>query len=149
MIVAFLVVDDHLLRGALTFRPARRVRAARVRGELATTELYYHRLCTSLARPEVSGRLSAPVAALDKTTQEQFRQQLVALPDDITTVPIRDVAWRMAALKESYRISTLVAEALAAAEVLRATIAVDEADVGPHMRSAARDLGLQLVTVSA
>ena len=53
----------------------------------------------------------------------------------------------MAVLKERYPISTLVAEALAAAEALRATIAVDEADVGPHMRSAARDLPVRLVTV--
>jgi hypothetical protein len=146
--VAFLVVDDHLLRGALTLRPARRVGAARARGELATTELYYHRLCSSLARPSVAGRLSAPVAALDTETQDQFRQQLVALPGDIRTLPIRDLAWRMAVLKERYPISTLVAEALAAAEALQATIAVDEADVGPHMRSAARDLVVRLVTIS-
>jgi hypothetical protein len=145
--VALLVVDDHLLRGALTLRPARRVRAARVRGELATTELYYHRLCRSLARPDVAGRLSAPVAALDPDVHEQFHQQLVALPGDITTVPIRDLACRMAVLKERYRVSTLVAQALAAAEALSATLAVDEADVGPRMRSAARDLALRLVTV--
>jgi len=145
--VRFLVVDDHLLRGALTLRPARRVRAARARGELATTELYDHRLCTSLARPEVSGRLSSPVAALDEGTQARFRQHLVALPDDITTVPIRDLAWRMAVLKERYRISTLVAEALAAAETLHAGIAVDDADVGAHMQAAARDLGLRLAAV--
>jgi hypothetical protein len=143
--VAFLLVDDHLLRGALTLRPARRVRAARVRGELATTERYYHRVCSSLARPDVAGRLSAP---LDEDTQERLRQQLVALPGDITTVRIRDLAWRMAVLKGRYRVSTLVAEALAAAELLRATIAVDEADVGARMRSAARDLALRLVTVA-
>jgi hypothetical protein len=147
--VAFLLVDDHLLRGALTARPARRVRSARLRGELTTTELYYHRLCSSLARPEVAGRLSLPVTELDDETQQQFRQQLVALPDDIMTVPIRDLAWRMATLKERYRISTLVAEALASAEYLRATIAVDVADVGPHMHAAALELGLRFAVLDA
>ena len=147
--MAFLVVDDHLLRGVLTSRPARRVRAARTRGELTTTELYYHRLCSSLARPEISGHLSAPVAVLDEAVQAQFRQQLVALPDDIATVPIRELSWRMAVLKDRFRISTLVAEALASAETLQATIAVDAADVGTQMLVAARELGIRVVTLAS
>jgi hypothetical protein len=146
--VAWLLVDDHLLRGALAGRPQRRVRAALSRGELATTELYYHRLCSSIARPEIAGRLSAPIAALDDAIKELFRQQLLTLPGDIATIPIRDLAWRMAVLKDRYRVSTLAAEALAAAEVLLATIAVDEADVGPKMQAAARELRLRFVTVS-
>jgi len=146
--VAFLLVDDHLLRGVLTGRPARRARAARIRGELATTELYYHRLCSSLARPEISGRLSAPLAALDESVQAQFRQHLVALPDDIATVPMRDLSWRMAVLKDRFRISTLVGEALASAETLQATIALDVADVGTQMRIAADELGIRVVTIA-
>lgn len=146
--MAYLLIDDHLLRDALVDRPARRVRAARRRGELATSELYYHRLCASLARPDVAGRLSAPVATLDDDIQNRFRLRLLALPDDIATIPIRDLAWRMATLKQHYAISTLAAEALAAAETLRATIALDESDVGPRMLAAADDLQTPLVVLT-
>lgn len=144
-----LLIDDHLLRGALAGRPPRRVRAARDRGRLATTELYYHRLCASLARSEVAGRLSAPVMELDGAVQARFRREVVALSPDILTVPIRRLAWRMAELRHRFKLSTLVAEALASAEHLEATIALDEADVGPRMETAARELGLDLVTLPA
>ena len=147
--MAPLLVDDHLLRGVLVSRPVRRARDALARGDLATTGLYYHRLCASAARPGVAGRLSAPVAELDEASRSRFLAGLLALPDEITVVPIRDLAWRMAELKLRFLLSTLVAEALAAAEYLRATIAVDEADLGRHMADAAADLGLRLVTARA
>jgi hypothetical protein len=139
-----LLIDDHLLRGVLAGRPHRRVRAARTRGQLATTELFYHRLCCSFARSDIAGRLSAPVAALTPEVQERFRAQLLRLPDDIVTVPIRVLASRMAELKQQFRVSTLVSEALAAAEQLGAAIALDPADLGPRMQAAARALHLRV-----
>lgn len=145
--MAILLIDDHLLRTVLAARPTRRVSNARARHELATTELYFHRLCASFARPEVAGRLSAPVAALTEDDQERFRQQLVSLPDDIISVPIRQLAWRMATLKQQFRLSTLAAEAVAAAEELGAMIAVDAADVGPAMQDAAHELGVRFIVV--
>src|SRR3954462_4349473 len=62
--VAFVVIDDHLLRDVLVGGGSRRVRAARRRGELATTGLYHHRLCASFAREPQMGRLSAPFASV-------------------------------------------------------------------------------------
>jgi hypothetical protein len=143
-----LLIDDHLLRGALAGSPVRRVRDARRRGELATTELYYHRLCSSLARPDVAGRLSTPVARLDEATRRQFRRALVQLPEEILTIPIRDLSSRMAEIKEQFSVSTLVAEALASSEALDASIAVDRDDLGPRMSRAAESLGVSLRTYS-
>lgn len=145
--MATLLIDDHLLRGVLAGRPARRVCDASARGDLATTGLYYHRLCLSVTRPGVVGRLSAPIAELDEAARARFRGELLALRADTIVVPIRELAWRMAELRQRFPVSTLVAEALAAGERLEATIAVDEDDLGPQMSAAAHELGVPLVTV--
>ena len=146
--MALLLVDDHLLRGVLAQRPVDLARDARDRGELATTELYYHRLCASYARPEIAGRLSAPLAQFDPRARARFRERIAALPDDIISIPIRSLAWRMAEIRERFHVSTLVAEVLASAENLSATIAVDQADLGPRMQFAALELHVELVTVA-
>jgi hypothetical protein len=61
---------------------------------------------------------------------------------------MRQLAFRMAALAHDHQLSTLGAEALAAAESLDARLLVWGGDDGPRIRAAAGALGLDYVTVS-
>lgn len=136
-----LVIDDHLLRDILAGTPPEGLEELGGDG-LATTGLWLFRLCSSLAHPEVAGRLSAPVAALPEPQQAAFRAQLVALPAAIAVASLRELAWPMAELQARHRpsgrhLSTAMAEALAAAHHFAGGIAVSGADVGPNLRAAA------------
>ncbi len=109
---------------------------------LATTGLWLFRLSSSWAAPRAARKLSTPVAALPVELQERFRAQVVALPDDIEVLHLRQLAWPMAQLRQRHRgegrqLSAAMVEALAAAHALGAAIAVSEHDVGPNLRAAA------------
>lgn len=135
-----VVVDDHLLRDVLTGH--RSDDLGGLATGLATTGLWLFRLSSSFAAPDVAGKLSAPVAALPAELQARFRAQLVALPEDITVIPLRELAWPMAELQQRHRaegrqLSAAMAEALAAALALNGAIAVSKHDVGPNLRAAA------------
>jgi hypothetical protein len=56
-------------------------------------------------------------------------------------VPRRLLSYRMAEISDAYHLSTLGAEAAAAAEFLRAPLCVWVGDDGPHIGSAAAALG--------
>jgi len=138
--VTTVVIDDHLLRDVLTAeRPYDLGGLATI---LATTGLWLFRLSSSWAAPEIAGKLSAPVAALPLEQQDRFRSQLMALPDDIEVLHLRQLAWPMAQLQHRHRIqgrplSAAMAEALGAAQALGAAIAVSHHDVGPNLKAAA------------
>jgi hypothetical protein len=138
--VATVVVDDHLLRDVLTAnRPAD---LGGIATSLATTGLWLFRLSSAWADPGVVGKLSAPVAALPPDQQDRFRAHLVALPDEIEVLSLRQLAWHMAGVQHRHRqngrpLSAAMAEALAAAQVLNAAIAVSSRDVGPNLKAAA------------
>jgi hypothetical protein len=141
-----VVVDDHLLRDVLVGTRSPDLDGLAPDG-LATTGLWLFRLSSSLANPDVAGRLSAPVAALPPAFQAAFRAQLVAVPDDITLLSLRDLAWPMAEFQARHRsegrqLSTAMVEALAAAHRLGAAIAVSRDDVGPHLKAAAEADGV-------
>jgi hypothetical protein len=138
--VTTVVVDDHLLRDVLTGE--RDADLGGLATGLATTGLWLLRLCSSLAAAGVFGKLSAPVAALPPDLQQRFRQQLVALPDEIEVLHLRQLAWPMARLQAEHRregrqLSAVMVEALAAAHALGAAIAVSRHDVGPNLAAAA------------
>jgi hypothetical protein len=140
--VSTIVLDDHLLRDVLTGeRPSD---LGGIATGLATTGLWLFRLSSSLAAPGVVGKLSAPVVALPASLQEQFRAQLIALPEEIEVLHLRDLAWPMAEHQHrhrelGHRLSAAMVEALAVAHTLGAGIAVSEHDVGPNLRAAALD----------
>jgi hypothetical protein len=141
-----VVVDDHLLRDLLTGERPPDLDGIAPEG-VATTGLWLFRLCSSLADPIVSGKLSAPVAALPADLQARFRSQLTALPDDIEVLPMRELSWPMAELQHRHRdagraMSAAMVEALAAAHRLDAGIAVSRHDIGPNLRAAARADGI-------
>jgi hypothetical protein len=139
--LAVIVVDDHLLRDVLVGARPPDLGGLGTDG-IATTGLWLFRLCSSLADPNVAGKLSAPVAALPDELQAAFRSQLTALSPEIEVLPMRELAWLMAELQHRHRaegrtLSAAMVEALAAAHRLNGGIAVSTHDVGPNLRAAA------------
>jgi hypothetical protein len=135
-----VVIDDHLLRDVLT--GSRPPELGGIATSLATTGLWLFRLSSAWAAPSVVGKLTTPVAALPPDQQELFRARLVALPDEIEVLPLRQLAWPMALLQHRHRsegrpLSAAMVEALAAAEALGGAIAVSSRDVGPNLKAAA------------
>jgi len=143
--VAAVVVDDHLLRDVLTGE--RSDDLGGLASTMATTGLWLFRLSRAWADPERRGKLTAPVAALSPEQQVTFLEQLVALPSGIEVLHLRDLAWSMARLQHRHsrdgrQLSAAMVEALAAAHVLDADIAVSRRDVGPNLRAAAERDGI-------
>ena len=139
--MASVVVDDHLLRDILAGERAPDLGGLAPDG-VATTGLWLFRLRSSLADPEVAGKLSVPVAGLQADVQDRFRAQITELPDEIEVLPMRELSWSMALLQHRHRshgrgMSAAMVEALAAAHRLAAGIAVSTSDVGPNLRDSA------------
>lgn len=144
--MAAIVIDDHLLRDILTGE-----RSADLEGlasAVATTGLWLFRLSSAWATPDRVGKLRAPVASLPADQQATFLERLMALPADIDVLHLRELAWPMAQLQDRHRrdgrqLSAAMVEALAAAHVLDAAIAVSSADVGPNLRDSAEHDGIE------
>ena len=142
--MSYVVIDDHLLRDILSDTAGERL--ARLVGthQIATTNLYYVRLCKSV--------VSAPGRKLTgRWPPEQRRalgQKLLQLPESIYVPPLRTIGFRVAELASSRPLSTLGAEAVAAAEYLDAPLCVWDGDDGPGIRSAARAASVRYRTVA-
>jgi hypothetical protein len=139
--VTTILVDDHLLRDVLAGQRASDLGGLATR--LATTGLWLFRLSSSFANPGVAGKLSAPVVGLPPELQARFRTRLVALPEEIEVLHLRNLAWSMAQSQQRHRtlghqLSAAMVEALAAAHELEAGIAVSRDDVGPNLKAAAK-----------
>ncbi len=144
--MAIVVIDDHLLRDVLAGQRPTDLDGLASDG-MATTGLWLFRLCSSFADPTVSGKLSRPVALLPEELQAAFRAHITALPDAITVVSMRDLAWSMAQLQTRHRqagrnLSAAMVEALAAAHHIGAPITVSSTDVGPNLKAAAEADGI-------
>ena len=139
-----VLLDDHLLRDWMT-GPDGTLRSVVGGDDLATTNLWYARLCKSAARGghgALLGRLSPP-------ERQAVAAALVRLPDDIAIAPMRQLASRMGTLVfEQSGLSTLGSEAVAAAELLAARILASDRDDSPGIRSACDRLGILYRTVS-
>lgn len=129
-----VVVDDHLLRAALAGEGDRRLRRLVEANEMATTNLYYVRLCKSVVAAR-GGRLTG--GWFDERRRELGRR-LIQLPESIRIVPMNVIGYRIAEIAQVHRVSTLGAEAVAAAEQLAASLWVWDRDDGPNIREAAR-----------
>ena len=134
-----VVLDDHLLRDWMARRDTALVDA--VAGEVvATTNLWYARLCKSAARA-ADGALLHGWNAVERRA---LIAGLVALPDDIVAVAMRDIAWEMGALAAEHKgLSALGAEAVTAAISLDARLLVSARDDGPGIRDCCATLGLR------
>lgn len=138
-----VLLDDHLLRDWMV-GPDRDLRRAVRRDQPATTNLWYARLCKSAARA-ARGALTGD---LPPTERQALVAALVKLPDDVTVVPMRDLAWRMGVLvSERTGLSTLGSEAVAAAEMLGARLLASSRDDSPGIRLTCEQLGIRYSTV--
>jgi hypothetical protein len=141
--VSVVLVDDHvLLRILLADEPP----SLRPPGTaIATTGLWYHRLCRALADQAVLGSLSRRLGAVGSDVAQRVMESVITLPDTVTLVSLRTLGWPMAELVHSgARLNLLSLEALAAARVLSAPIVLAEQDANPPLRDAARRLGIPL-----
>jgi hypothetical protein len=142
--VSHVVLDDHLLRDILAGQQGRHLSRLVASNELSTTNLYYVRLCKSVVR----ARGGALTGGWSSEGRQELGRRLIDLPDSIVIPPMRLIGYRMAELADGTRVSTLGAEAVAAAEHLDAPLCVWEGDDGPGIRSAAREAGVSYRTVS-
>ena len=138
-----VLLDDHLLRDWMV-GPDPALSRAVGQHRLATTNLWYARLCKSAARA-AGGALFGD---WDAAQRDAIVSSLIALPDDIDLVPMRQLAWRMGVLGSQHSgLSTLGSEAVAAAEALDATVVVSGRDDSPGMHRCCDALGIAYKTV--
>ena len=139
-----VLLDDHLLRDWMA-GPDPRLRREVASEQLATTNLWYARLCKSAAR-STGGAL---LGQLPPVERRAVVAALVRLPDSITVVPMRDLAWRMGTLvAEHSGLSTLGSEAVAAAEALGARVLASSRDDSPGVRHCCSRLAIRYSTIS-
>jgi hypothetical protein len=141
--VSHVVIDDHLLRDVLAGERGRLLARLIDTNELATTNLYYVRLCKSVVAAR-GGKLTGGWAA---DRRRELGRRLLDLPASILILPMRLIGFRIAELAEGQRVSTLGAEAVAAAEHLEASLCVWEGDDGPGIREAASATGVRYQTI--
>lgn len=144
---AVVLVDDHLLLCILLQEePA----ALRPTGALvATTGLWYHRLCRALADQAVIGSMSRRLGDVDGDVAAKVIRSVIDLPGSIELVSLRALGWPMGQLVHAgARLNLLSLEALAAAQHLRAEICLAEVDDNGPLRSAAHDLGVPVRTIA-
>lgn len=139
-----ILLDDHLLRDWMVGPDAALRRAVR-QDELATTNLWYARLCKTASGRTGGSRL----AGWDPDERAALVGALVRLPEQFEVVPMRDIAWRMGQLVTQHgRLSTLHSEAVAAAETLGARLLVSSRDDGPGIRECCRAVGVRYTTLA-
>jgi hypothetical protein len=137
--VAVVLLDDHLLRDWLA-GPDTALQRAVARTPVATTNLWYARLCKSAAG-HGGGALLGSWSGKER---EVVIAGLIALPESLTVVPMIELAWRMGQLaQEHVGLSALGSEAVAAAEQLGARVLVSSRDDGPGIRNACRALRIR------
>ena len=112
---------------------------------MATTNLWYARLCKSAAR--VAG--DALLVDWSDADRRALIAGLVALPEDVAVTAMRDLAWRVGELIADHRgLSTLGAEAVGAAIAMKGRILVSARDDGPGIRSCCTMLGVSYQTLA-
>ena len=137
------VLDDHLLRDLLADDLSEDLTRLLADQDPATTNLYIYRLCRSV----VSARGGTLTGSWPLEQRRELGRRLLVLSDAIEVVPMRLLTYRMAEIADAHRVSTLGAEAVAAAEHLQAPLCVWEGDDGPGIRAAATALDTSYRTI--
>lgn len=145
--MSLVLVDDHLLLRVLlddeppTLRPTETT--------IATTGLWYHRLCRALSDSAVVGSLSRRLGAVEEAVAADVLGALTELPETVDLISLRTLGWPMGQLVRSgLRLNLLSLEALAAAEHLAADICLAEADDNQPLRAAATERGITVRTIA-
>ncbi|WP_420640159.1 hypothetical protein [Candidatus Poriferisocius sp.] len=143
-----VVVDDHILLRLLLDDEPDDLRPTGAR--IATTGLWYHRLCRALADREVVGSMSRMLNRLDDNAAAGVIASVVRLPPAVELVSLRTLGWSMGALAVGgARLNPLSLEAAAAARYLDAEICLAAADNNVPLLNAAERLGLAVRVVTA
>lgn len=143
-----VLLDDHLLLTVLLGREPTALRPDGAR--IATTGLWYHRLCRALIDSTVVGSMSRQLSGLAPAAASAVIASVVRLPEDIEIVSLRTLGWPMAELLSGgFRLNLLSLEAIAAARAIDAEMCLAEADRNETLMDAARELGLNVRTVEA
>jgi len=144
--LSIVLVDDHVLLRVLlddeppTLRPAS--------ATIATTGLWYHRLCRALADKAVVRSMSKRLGAVDDAVASDVLGAVIDLPDTVELVSLRTLAWPMGQLIHAgVRLNLMSFEALVAARHLSAEICLAEADDNLPLRAAATELGVVVRTI--
>jgi hypothetical protein len=141
-----LLVDDHLLLQLLLGQEPVDLRPAGA--TIATTGLWYHRLCRAVSITGVTGSMSRQLGHVSTALAAATVHAVVDLPATIGLVSLRSLGWPMAALLEGgERLNLLSLEALAAATVLGADICLSVSDNNPPLRDAAARRGVSVRTI--
>ncbi len=142
-----VLLDDHLVLRLLlndepsTLRP--------VGATIATTGLWYHRLCRAVANQTVVGSMSRRLGAVDDAVASDVLGAVVDLPDTIELISLRTLGWPMGELVHAgARLNLLSLEALAAARHLAADICLADADDNAPLRAAATSFGVTVRTIT-
>ena len=139
-----VLLDDHLLRDWMARRDSALVDAVGP-DDVATTNLWYARLCKSAARATGGALLSG----WKQGERRALIAGLVALPGEIHIVATRELAWHMGELVADHQgLSTLGAEAIAAAGALDGRLLVSARDDGPGIRRCCGSLGIDYSTLA-
>jgi hypothetical protein len=143
--VSIHLLDDHiLLRVLLDDEPAtlRPTGAA-----LATTGLWYHRLCRALTDNTVQGSLSRRLGTIDPSIATGVVANVIDLPATIELLSLRSIGWPMAQkLRNGPLLNLMSLEALTVAARLNAEICLAEHDDNNPLRTAAAQLGIVVRT---
>ena len=139
-----VLIDDHLLRDVLAGDGDDETRELLNSAQLGTTNMY----CVRLSRSVVAARGGQLTGGWPASRRSALGRALLVLPEMISVVPIRSLAYRMAELAAGHRLSTLGAEAVAAAELTGAALWVRESDDGPEIRAACVAVGVDYHTRS-
>jgi hypothetical protein len=141
--VSHVVLDDHLLRDVLADGQGPRLARLVSTNEIATTNLYYVRLCRSV----IAARGGKLTGGWSTERRRELGRRLLEPPESILILPMRLIGYRVGEVADTQRVSTLGAEAIAAAEHLGSPLCVWDGDDGPGIREAARATGVTYRTI--
>ncbi len=140
-----ILIDDQLLLVALSDTAPAEINTAIARGEVFTTGSWYYRLSRAVTAGSGAGALSSRFQALDEAVRLGVLASLGELPEEIGLLSLRVVVPVMQALAVTRPLNFLNAEALAAALLLDAAIAVTVD--APLLRSGATDLAITYTVI--
>jgi hypothetical protein len=145
--MSIVLVDDHLLLRILLGDEPQSLRPKA--SSIATTGLWYHRLCRALSDQTIVGSMSRRLGGVEDTVAESVLGAVIELPDTIQMMSLRTLSWPMGQLiGGGVRLNLLSLEALAAAKHLTAEICLAEVDANAPLQSAAQDQGVDVRIVA-
>ena len=132
-----VLVDDHILLSLLLGEEPRELRPRG--GLIATTGLWYHRLCRALADQAVVGSMSRRLGSVSPEVAAGVIAAVIELPESVELVSLRALGWPMGELvRDGARLNLLSLEALAAARLLGAEICCAQGNENELLMDAAR-----------